>query len=75
VGASIGSAIHGGVDRMTCGIEINATHHRSVAEGAVIGTATPVHLGHVLACYDVTIADSRDRRVCTARVTCLLRDR
>jgi acyl-coenzyme A thioesterase PaaI-like protein len=40
----------------------------------VTGVATPVHRGGTLATYDVVISDERDRRVCTARITCLLRD-
>ncbi|HEX7739812.1 MAG TPA: hotdog fold thioesterase, partial [Marmoricola sp.] len=32
---SIGSAIHGAPDRLSVGVDINATHHRSATEGIV----------------------------------------
>jgi 1,4-dihydroxy-2-naphthoyl-CoA hydrolase len=70
---SIGSALHAGEGRIALGIEINATHHRAVTEGTVTGVATPVHLGASLATWDVVISDDRGRRVCTSRITCLLR--
>jgi 1,4-dihydroxy-2-naphthoyl-CoA hydrolase len=72
---STGAALHAGLeDRIAMGIEINATHHRSASDGFLTGVATQVHGGRTLATYDITITDERDRRVCTARLTCLLRD-
>jgi uncharacterized protein (TIGR00369 family) len=72
---SIGAALHAAsVHRGgAVGIDINATHHRAVRSGRVIGVATPVHLGGTMASYEVVITDEQDRRVCTARITCLLR--
>ena len=72
---SIGSAVHAGVDRVAVGIEINATHHRAATSGIVTGVATPVHVGRTLATFDVVVTDEAGRRVCTSRITCLLRDR
>ena len=72
---SIGAALHAGPQRVAMGIEISATHHRSVDEGHVTAVATRVHGGRTLATYEVVITDDRDRRVCTARLTCMLRDR
>ena len=71
---SIGSAIHAGPGRIAVGVDINATHHRAARGGVVTGVATPVQLGSTLACYDVVVTDEDDRRICTARITCLLRD-
>ncbi|MFF4239572.1 PaaI family thioesterase [Actinomadura geliboluensis] len=71
---STGSAIHAGPGRVAVGIEINATHHRSATEGFVTGVATRAHGGRTLATYDIVITDDQDRRVCTARLTCMLRD-
>ena len=70
---SFGSAIYGHPDRIAVGIEINATHHRAARSGTVTGTATPIHLGGTLATWDVEIVDESGRRICTARITCLLR--
>ncbi|MFE1169312.1 PaaI family thioesterase [Nocardiopsis sp. NPDC058789] len=72
---SIGSTVHAqGFGRVAVGIEINATHHRSALEGHVTGVATPVHLGRTLATWDITITDDQGRKVCTSRLTCMLRD-
>ncbi|HVS67808.1 MAG TPA: hotdog fold thioesterase [Mycobacteriales bacterium] len=71
---SIGAALHAGPGRISMGIEISATHHRSATEGYVTGVATPLHLGRTLATYEIVISDDQGRRVCTARLTALLRD-
>ena len=71
---SVGSALHAGPDRFTVGIEINATHHRAAAAGYVTGVATQIHGGRTLATYDIVISDAAGRRVCTSRLTCLIRD-
>ncbi|MER7358575.1 MULTISPECIES: PaaI family thioesterase [Nonomuraea] len=71
---SIGAAIHAGEGRIAVGIEINATHHRSASEGYVTGVATRLHGGRSLASYEVEITDEQGRRVCTSRITCMLRD-
>jgi 1,4-dihydroxy-2-naphthoyl-CoA hydrolase len=69
---SIGSAVHAHPDKLSVGIEINATHHRSATSGVVTGTATAVHLGRTTATYEVVITDERGKRVCTSRITCAL---
>jgi 1,4-dihydroxy-2-naphthoyl-CoA hydrolase len=71
---SIGSAIHAGEGRIAVGVDINATHHRALTGGTVTGVATPVHRGRSSATYEVVISDEQDRRVCTARLTCMIRD-
>jgi uncharacterized protein (TIGR00369 family) len=71
---SVGSALHAGPDRITMGVEINATHHRSATEGFVTAVATQLHGGRTMTSYEIIISDDRDRRVCTARLTCVLRD-
>ena len=72
---SIGAALHamrmhGGI---TVGVDINATHHKGVRSGTVTGVATPLKLGGSVASYEVVITDEDGDRVCTARLTCLLR--
>ncbi|MEV4747232.1 hotdog fold thioesterase [Streptosporangium sp. NPDC049248] len=71
---SVGAAMHAGRERIAVGIEINATHHRSATSGLVTGVATRLHGGRTLATYDIEIVDDRGRKVCTARLTCMLRD-
>jgi 1,4-dihydroxy-2-naphthoyl-CoA hydrolase len=70
---SIAAAIHAGPNRAAVGIEISATHHRAVRDGVVTGVCTPVHTGRTLASYEIAISDEDGRRVCTARLTCMLR--
>jgi uncharacterized protein (TIGR00369 family) len=72
---SIGSALHAGPDRLALGVEISASHHRAVTEGHITAVATRVHGGRSLATYDIVLTDDGDRRVCTARLTCMLLDR
>jgi 1,4-dihydroxy-2-naphthoyl-CoA hydrolase len=70
---SIGSAIHAGEGRIAVGVDINATHHRAMTSGVVTGVATPVHRGRSSATYEIVVSDEQGRRVCTARLTCMLR--
>jgi uncharacterized protein (TIGR00369 family) len=72
---SVGSAVHAHPDRLSVGVDINATHHRSATSGTVTGTATAVHLGRSTASYEVVITDERGKRICTSRITCALMPR
>ena len=72
---SVAAAMHAGEGRIAVGVDLSATHHRPVREGEVTAVATPLSLGRTVASYDITITDDRGRRVCTARLTCALRDR
>lgn len=72
---SIGAALHAGPDRVAVGLDINATHHRAVRDGLVTGVATLISGGSTLVSYEVVVSDEEGRRVCTSRITCLLRDR
>ena len=72
---SIGATLHalrrgGGV---AVGVDINATHHKGARTGTVTGVATPVYLGKTTATYEIVVTDEAGERVCTARLTCLLR--
>jgi 1,4-dihydroxy-2-naphthoyl-CoA hydrolase len=70
--ASLGSFMHAQPEKISVGIDINATHHRSVTAGWVTGTATALHLGRSIASYEIVITDDTEKRICTARVTCQL---
>lgn len=71
---SIGAQLHAGPDRVAVGLDINATHHRAARSGTVTGTATVLSAGRTLVSYDVVVSDEAGRRICTSRITCLLRD-
>jgi 1,4-dihydroxy-2-naphthoyl-CoA hydrolase len=72
---SVGAVMHGAtVDRpYALGVDINATHHKGVQSGVVTGVATPVHRGRTMTTYEIVVTDEAGARVCTARLTCLLR--
>ncbi|MFD3512281.1 PaaI family thioesterase [Streptomyces sp. NPDC058657] len=71
---SIGAMMHGGSKKLAVGVDLNCTHHRGVRSGLVTGVATPVHRGRSTATYEIVITDEQDKRVCTARLTCMLRE-
>jgi 1,4-dihydroxy-2-naphthoyl-CoA hydrolase len=71
---SVGSMLHGGPSKLAVGVDLNCTHHRSARSGLVTGVATPVHQGRSTATYEIVITDEAGKRVCTSRLTCLLRD-
>lgn len=72
---SVGASLHawekfGGI---ALGLEISATHHRSARAGLVTGVATPLHRGGSVASYEIVITDEAGDRVCTARLSCVLK--
>ncbi len=71
VAATVGAAALTGA--RVAGVEVNASHHRVVRSGHVTAVATPLHEGRSLATYAVTISDDDGHRVCTARLTCVVR--
>jgi len=72
---SIGASMHAleSFGGYALGVEISATHHRGARSGVVTGVATPLHLGGSIATYEIVITDESGDRICTARLTCLLR--
>lgn len=57
------------------GQEINANHVRAIADGVVIGTARPLHLGRRSHVWDIRIVDEQERLVCISRLTVAVLDR
>ena len=70
---SISSAIHGGPDRIAVGIEINATHSRSVDHGWVTATCTALSLGGTLCTHEIVMRDDDGNRLSTVRMTNFLK--
>jgi 1,4-dihydroxy-2-naphthoyl-CoA hydrolase len=70
---SIGAHLHAGDGATAVGIEISGSHHRSARRGLVTGVATPVSLGRTVAVYEIVIRDEGGERLCTARLSCLIR--
>jgi uncharacterized protein (TIGR00369 family) len=72
---SVSSAIHAGPGRVAVGIEINATHSRSISSGTVTAVCTAINLGRTLASHEIVIRDEEGRRLSTVRMTNFLKDR
>ena len=70
---SVAAALHAGPQRAAVGLELVATHHRALRAGTVTAVCTPLHAGNTVATYEIVLSDERGRRVCTVRLTCLLR--
>jgi 1,4-dihydroxy-2-naphthoyl-CoA hydrolase len=69
------AALNAGPDKMTLGFELSCTHHRGVRQGVVTGTAVPVHVGRGTITTEIVLTDESGRRTCTARLSCVIRDR
>jgi uncharacterized protein (TIGR00369 family) len=74
---SIGATLHAHEvgQAHAVGVDINATHHKAIRDGVVLGVATPLRLGRNVASYEIVVTDEEGERICTARLTCMLRDR
>ena len=72
---SVGAVLHGQtVDRpFAVGWTSTPPITRPSRSGIVTGVATPVHRGRTAVTYEIVITDEAGDRVCTARLTCLLR--
>ena len=71
---STAAALNAGPEQYPVGVDINATHHRSVTTGTVTAVCTPLHVGRSTATFLIEITEEAGRRVCSARLTCLYRD-
>jgi 1,4-dihydroxy-2-naphthoyl-CoA hydrolase len=70
---SVASALVIDQSKFICvGLEINANHIRSVREGFVTGTATPIHVGATTHVWDIKIHDEREKLVCISRLTVVI---
>ncbi|MFB9432912.1 PaaI family thioesterase [Streptoalloteichus tenebrarius] len=72
---SVAAALHGAPKKIAVGLELSCTHHRAAREGVVTGVCTPLHRGQNTASYEIVITDEKGKRTCTARLTCMLRER
>jgi 1,4-dihydroxy-2-naphthoyl-CoA hydrolase len=72
---SVGATLHAAklFGGYAVGVDISATHHRGLRAGLVTGVAAPLYLGGLVATYEIVVTDEQEERVCTARLTCVLR--
>ncbi|GAA3946292.1 hotdog fold thioesterase [Microbacterium soli] len=71
---SVAAALHAGPGRVALGVDINATHTRSVSSGVVTGVCTPLHLGRSMTVHEIVVSDEQGRRCSTIRITNTIRD-
>jgi uncharacterized protein (TIGR00369 family) len=69
------AALNAGPGKAAMGLELSCTHHRAVRSGTVTGVATPLHVGRGTITAEIVLTDDEGRRTCTARLTCVVRDR
>jgi len=67
--ASFGAALAAGPERGVVGIELNASHLRSVRDGHLRAEATPVRVGRTVQVWRIALTDDEGRAVCEARCT------
>ncbi|EJF52256.1 hypothetical protein SapgrDRAFT_0512 [Saprospira grandis DSM 2844] len=57
------------------GLEINASHLRSVPEGGeVVGICRPIRIGRQVHFWEIELQDQKGRPICSSRLTVMLRD-
>jgi 1,4-dihydroxy-2-naphthoyl-CoA hydrolase len=71
---SVAAALNAPTGKVALGLELSCTHHRAARSGHVTGVATPIHTGRSTSTFEIVITDEDDKRTCTARLTCILRD-
>lgn len=64
-----------GPDGTAVGLELSCTHHRGVRDGFVYGESTALFVGRTVATFEIVISNEAGERVCTARLTCVVRRR
>lgn len=58
------------LERFYCvGLEINANHIRSVREGRITATTSPLHLGRSTQVWEIKIVDEAGKITCISRMT------
>jgi len=73
--ASLGAALAAGPDRSVVGIELSASHLRSVRDGHLTAEATPVRVGRTVQVWRIVLSDDDGRAICEARCTVSVLDR
>jgi uncharacterized protein (TIGR00369 family) len=65
--ASFGAALAAGPDRSVVGIELNASHLRSLRDGHLTADATPVRVGRTIQVWRISLTDDDGRAICESR--------
>ena len=67
--ASLGAFLAAGPERRVVGIELSASHLRSLREGHLTADATPVRVGRTVQVWRIGLTDDEGRPICEARCT------
>jgi uncharacterized protein (TIGR00369 family) len=67
--ASLGAFLAAGPERRVVGIELNASHLRSLRGGHLTADATPVRVGRTVQVWRIGLTDDEGRPICEARCT------
>ena len=54
------------------GLEINANHLRSVADGWVIGITRPIHIGRTTHVWQIDLTNEKGQPTCVSRITMMI---
>lgn len=72
--ASFGAALSVPAGKIVVGIELNASHLRSMRSGVLTATAIPVRKGRTLQVWEIDLTDGDGRAICRARCTLAVLD-
>jgi 1,4-dihydroxy-2-naphthoyl-CoA hydrolase len=67
--ASYGGALSVPSGKSVVGIELNASHLRSMRVGTLVAVATPVRKGRTIQVWEIDLTDQDGRDICRARCT------
>lgn len=67
--ASYGGALSVPAGKSVVGVELNASHLRSMRVGTLVAVATPVRKGRTIQVWEVALTDQDGRDICRARCT------
>jgi len=65
--ASIGGAVTAPAGKVVVGTELNCSHLRSMSDGILTATATPIRIGRTIQVWGIELTDEQGRCICTAR--------
>ncbi|MFA4840630.1 MAG: hotdog fold thioesterase [Agrococcus sp.] len=70
---SVSANIHAGEDAVAVGVDLNATHTRSITSGWVTAECKALHLGRSMTVHEIVCTDDEGRRASTIRITNFIR--
>ncbi len=72
---SVAANLAAPADKICVGLEINASHLRSVRSGMVTAIVKAVRIGRTVQVWQIDISNSREQLICTSRLTVSVIDR